>query len=148
MYMKKVDDAKKDPGYGQGWFKIFEDGYKNGQWCNERVNQQGGWLYATIPQDIEGGQYLIRGEHIALHNTYTEGGTNGNDGSQFFMGYVSGFLPTIVSLLMAVDVVNLMLYLQAMANHKQCPFQAISTLTTHISKSTIYMRIKRNLTAT
>ena len=88
--MKKVDDATKDPGYGEGWFKIYEDGYKDGKWCNDRVNNQGGWLYATIPKDLEGGQYLIRGEHIGLHHVGLQG--EGNDvKAQLFVGCVSGF---------------------------------------------------------
>ena len=37
VYMKKVSDAKSDPGYGGGWFKIQQDGYSGGQWGVDRL---------------------------------------------------------------------------------------------------------------
>lgn len=130
VYMKKVDDSTKDPGSGGGWFKIYEDGYKNGQWCNDRINQAGGVLTVTIPRDLKKGHYLIRGEHIGLHSA-----AEGQSGAQFYMTYVSNFLPPIFSLLMAVGVVNFLLLLWgAKPNHKQCPFQVqtISNLVTNL----------------
>lgn len=84
MYMKKVNDATKDSGSGPGWFKIYEDGYRDGNWCSKRINDNGGKLTVKIPRDLAGGQYLIRGEHIGLHNAKDEGM------AQFFVGYVLG----------------------------------------------------------
>ena len=98
--MKKVQDATKDPGYGSGWFKIYEDGYRDGDWCSARINKNGGKLVVSIPRDLVEGQYLIRGEHMGMHNAQDVGK------AQFFVGYVSGFLPIIVSLLMVIGVDN------------------------------------------
>lgn len=41
-YLKKVDDATSDSGIGNGWFKIQEDGYNNGQWGTSTVIENGG----------------------------------------------------------------------------------------------------------
>jgi hypothetical protein len=32
IYLKKVDSAINDPGVGDGWFKIWEDGYDGSSW--------------------------------------------------------------------------------------------------------------------
>ncbi|RPA77099.1 hypothetical protein BJ508DRAFT_364696 [Ascobolus immersus RN42] len=52
---------------GGGWFKIMEDGYSGGQWCSEKIRNNGGKMTVKIPTDLKAGQYLLRGEHIALH---------------------------------------------------------------------------------
>lgn len=62
--------AKSDSGNGSVWFKIYEDGYVNGEWAVTRLLANGGRLNFTIPKDIEAGDYLIRGEIIALHGAY------------------------------------------------------------------------------
>jgi cellulase len=41
-YLKKVDDAVSDSGIGNGWFKIQEDGYSNGQWGTSTVIENSG----------------------------------------------------------------------------------------------------------
>lgn len=73
---------KKAPGTGVahmrasggGWFKIFHDGYKNGAWCSKRIRDNGGRMKFTIPTDLAAGEYLLRVEHMALHQAYREGG--------------------------------------------------------------------------
>lgn len=67
-YLKKVDDATKDPGTGGGWFKIQEEGYNNGVWATSKVIQNGGKQSIHIPDCIKPGQYLLRTEMIALHS--------------------------------------------------------------------------------
>jgi lytic cellulose monooxygenase (C4-dehydrogenating) len=66
-YMKKVSDAKSDPGYGSGWFKIAEDGFDGTKWGVDRLIANQGVQTVTIPACIAPGQYLLRGELIALH---------------------------------------------------------------------------------
>ncbi|KAI0389189.1 carbohydrate-binding module family 1 protein [Xylariaceae sp. FL0594] len=66
-YLKKVSDAKTDPGYGGGWFKIQEDGYNNGVWGTSKVINNAGKHAIKIPDCLPDGQYLLRAEMIALH---------------------------------------------------------------------------------
>lgn len=78
-YMKKVTDAKTDPGTGAGWFKIQEDGLSSGVWGTERVIGNAGKQAITIPKCIANGQYLLRAEMIALH------GASSYPGAQLYM---------------------------------------------------------------
>jgi hypothetical protein len=78
-YLKKVDDARKDAGYGAGWFKIQEDGYSGGIWGTDKVIQNQGKHAIKIPNCIEPGQYLLRAEMIALH------GAGSYPGAQLYM---------------------------------------------------------------
>ncbi|KAI2631198.1 transmembrane amino acid transporter protein-domain-containing protein [Xylaria nigripes] len=66
-YLKKVDDATTDVGYGDGWFKIQEDGYSNGVWGTSNVINNAGMQSIQIPDCLPDGQYLLRAELIALH---------------------------------------------------------------------------------
>ncbi|KAI1412746.1 carbohydrate-binding module family 1 protein [Hypoxylon sp. FL1857] len=78
-YLKKVDDATTDVGYGSGWFKIQEDGYTDGVWGTTKVINNQGQQPITIPDCIPDGQYLLRAEMIALH------GASSPNGAQFYM---------------------------------------------------------------
>ncbi|PVI02361.1 lytic polysaccharide monooxygenase [Periconia macrospinosa] len=79
-YMKKVGDAKTDSGVGSGWFKIAQDGLdSSGKWGVDRLIANGGIQTITIPQCIAPGQYLLRGELIALHSASSA------NGAQFYM---------------------------------------------------------------
>jgi len=62
--------AKSETGSGSVWFKIYEDGYVNGAWGVDRLIANKGRVDVTIPSDIAPGNYLLRGEVIALHNAY------------------------------------------------------------------------------
>ncbi|KAI1654478.1 carbohydrate-binding module family 1 protein [Daldinia decipiens] len=66
-YLKKVNDATTDKGYGDGWFKIQEDGYNNGVWGTSKVINNEGKQPIKIPDCLPDGQYLLRAEMIALH---------------------------------------------------------------------------------
>ncbi|KAK3938662.1 family 61 glycosyl hydrolase [Diplogelasinospora grovesii] len=78
-YLKKVTDAKSDSGVGDGWFKIQEDGYSNGNWAtNKVINNQGNQII-HIPPCIANGQYLLRAEMVALH------GARQTNGAQLYM---------------------------------------------------------------
>lgn len=58
-----------------GWFKIASDGLgSDGKWGVDRLIANGGVQTITIPQCIAPGQYLLRGELIALHAASSSGG--------------------------------------------------------------------------
>ncbi|KAF2797092.1 lytic polysaccharide monooxygenase [Melanomma pulvis-pyrius CBS 109.77] len=78
-YLKKVSNAATDSGVGSGWFKIAEDGFDGSKWGVDRLIAAGGVQTITIPQCIAPGQYLLRGELIALH------GASNSKGAQFYM---------------------------------------------------------------
>lgn len=80
-YMKKVTDAATDTGVGGGWFKISEDGYDSATdtWAVTKLIAAGGTQTIDIPACIEDGQYLLRGELIALHSASSA------SGAQFYM---------------------------------------------------------------
>ncbi|KAL1857702.1 hypothetical protein VTK73DRAFT_7977 [Phialemonium thermophilum] len=78
-YLKKVTDAKTDPGVGDGWFKIQEGGYSNGVWATDTVINNRGIQTIPIPECIANGQYLLRAEMIALH------GARSVNGAQLYM---------------------------------------------------------------
>lgn len=80
-YMKKVTDAKTDTGIGAGWFKISHDGYDSASktWAVTKLIANAGTQSITIPSCIANGQYLLRGELLALHSAGSTGG------AQFYM---------------------------------------------------------------
>jgi hypothetical protein len=51
--MKRVDDFMTTPAAGGGWFKIWHDGHRDGEFCVERLRKNGGMMETTIPQDLE-----------------------------------------------------------------------------------------------
>ncbi|KAI9843560.1 MAG: hypothetical protein M1837_006236 [Sclerophora amabilis] len=69
IYMKKVESAIKSTGAGDGWFKVWDEGYDEnaGKWCTEKLIADQGHLSVNIPSDIAGGYYLVRTEVLALH---------------------------------------------------------------------------------
>ncbi|KAF1349422.1 hypothetical protein EJ07DRAFT_140117 [Lizonia empirigonia] len=78
-YLKKVTDAKSDSGVGNGWFKIAEDAFDGTTWGVDRLISNQGKQTVKIPACIAPGQYLLRGELIALHSASTY------PGAQFYM---------------------------------------------------------------
>ncbi|KAH8145212.1 uncharacterized protein LAJ45_10773 [Morchella importuna] len=66
VYMAKVSSATGAIP-NSGWFKIYEDGYSNGQWAVAKLIANQGKVTVTIPSCIAPGDYLFRGELIALH---------------------------------------------------------------------------------
>ena len=80
-YMKKVSDATTDTGIGGGWFKISQEGYDSstGLWAVDKLISNGGVQTIPIPSCIANGQYLLRGEIIALH------AASSTNGAQFYM---------------------------------------------------------------
>jgi hypothetical protein len=70
VYMKKVNSALQAPGRGDGWFKIYQEGYDEtrGKYCTEKLIESKGRLSVKIPRGLAGGDYLIRSELVGLHN--------------------------------------------------------------------------------
>lgn len=66
--------AKSDTGAGNVWFKIYEDGYTNGQWAVTKLIANKGRVDITLPADIAPGNYLLRGEILAHHGSYALNG--------------------------------------------------------------------------
>lgn len=68
--------AKSDTGAGNVWFKIYEDGYtaSDGKWAVDRLLANAGRVDVPLPSDIAPGNYLLRGELIALHGAYALNG--------------------------------------------------------------------------
>ncbi|KAJ1558578.1 hypothetical protein HK096_009858, partial [Nowakowskiella sp. JEL0078] len=69
VYMAKVSDAVTAAAPASGWFKIYEDGYDTTTktWAVTKLIANGGVVSVTIPSCIPNGDYLLRGELIALH---------------------------------------------------------------------------------
>jgi len=86
VYMKKMGNNGTGTAAGSGWFKIWNDGVVNGQFCTDRLRKNNGTMTLKIPQDIEGGYYLFRAEHLALHEAKDIGG------AQWYMGCAQLFV--------------------------------------------------------
>jgi hypothetical protein len=69
VYMKKVDSAINDTAAGDGWFKIWDEGYDETaqKWCTNKLIDNGGFLSVDMPKGLVGGYYLVRPELLALH---------------------------------------------------------------------------------
>ncbi|KAL0944433.1 endoglucanase b [Colletotrichum truncatum] len=69
VYVKKVDDMFKTSAAGDGWFKIWDDGYdeSSGQWCVDKLIANKGLLTIELPSGLPAGYYLVRPELLALH---------------------------------------------------------------------------------
>jgi len=87
VYLKKVDSAINDQAHGDGWFKLFDDGYDagSGQWCTDKLLDNNGLFSVKLPQGLKGGYYLARPEVLALHNANT-------GDPQFYTGCAQIFL--------------------------------------------------------
>jgi len=83
VYLKKAPDGQSVTSLaasGGGWFKIFDDGYRDGSFCSQKIADNGGRMTVRLPTDLAAGEYLIRGEQIALHDAARVGG------AQYYIG--------------------------------------------------------------
>jgi len=97
VYMKKMaESGAEDPwaseAAGDGWFKVFWDGFSDGMWGTQKMIADGGLVDASVPRDIEGGYYLVRSEVLALQSVVD--GDPARVDPQFYVGcaqvYVEG----------------------------------------------------------
>jgi len=86
VYMKRMGNGGTGSASGGGWFKIWNDGFHDGQFCTERLRANNGEMTVTIPQDLAGGYYLMRAESLALHQAQNIGG------AQWYVGCAQIFL--------------------------------------------------------
>lgn len=93
VYMKKVESAIKDPGHGDGWFKIYDYGHddETNEWCTEKLIKAGGLLSVNLPSDLAGGYYLVRPELLSLHQAFADD-NNPTSQPQFYTGCAQIFL--------------------------------------------------------
>ena len=77
VYLAASKNGDKAPT--DGWFKIYEENYKDGKWCTMRVKDSKGILDVPIPEGVAAGSYVMRAELLALH----EGNQKGK--SQFYV---------------------------------------------------------------
>lgn len=55
MYMKHMGTSSPSGSVaGDGWFKVYQDGFKDGQFCTERIRANGNKMSFTIPKDLAG----------------------------------------------------------------------------------------------
>lgn len=69
VYVKQVYSASEDSGSGDGWFKIWDEGYDEAadKWCTEKLIDNEGFLTVNLPEGLPEGEYLVRPELLALH---------------------------------------------------------------------------------
>lgn len=77
VYLAASKNGEKAPT--DGWFKIYEENFKDGKWCTMRVKDGKGILEVPIPEGVAAGSYVMRSELLALH----EGNQKGK--SQFYV---------------------------------------------------------------
>lgn len=67
--MKKMDNVLEDSAAGDGWFKIWEDGYHKDTdtWCVDTLIKNNGLISVDLPTGLPPGEYLVRPELLALH---------------------------------------------------------------------------------
>lgn len=67
VYMKKIN-SQSDEVTGNGWFKIYWDGYDiaTSEWGTDHMNANNGLVTTNIPTDLAAGTYLVRSEVLAL----------------------------------------------------------------------------------
>ncbi|KAF8541211.1 glycosyl hydrolase family 61-domain-containing protein [Trichophaea hybrida] len=107
-----IADASTN-GAGGVWTKLYESGLENGVWAVQNLIANKGKVSFTLPSSLAPGDYLLRGEIIALHEANTDYRTNNARGAQFYpscsqikvvsggtakppgtFGFVGGYSPT------------------------------------------------------
>ncbi|KAK6355050.1 hypothetical protein TWF696_004176 [Orbilia brochopaga] len=81
VYLAKVDNALTTTVTGLKWFKIYEDGLDvaTNTWAVDKFYANKGFVDFKIPTCIPPGNYLLRGELLALH------GAGSYPGAQFYL---------------------------------------------------------------
>ncbi|KAB5572427.1 glycosyl hydrolase family 61-domain-containing protein [Coniochaeta sp. 2T2.1] len=68
VYIKQLENITTSSAEGDGWFKIWEDGYDEaaGKWCTEKLIDNAGLLSVALPGALSTGYFLVRPELLAL----------------------------------------------------------------------------------
>lgn len=72
-------------GAGDVWVKLSESGYDGTTWAVTTLIANKGKQTLTIPSTLAPGDYLVRGEIIALHEADAAYNVNSARGAQFYM---------------------------------------------------------------
>lgn len=86
--MKRMGNSGNGSVSGGGWFKIWHDGFRDGEFCTERLRRNGNRMEVTVPRDLEVGYYTLRAEQLALHQGQFVGGAQWYIGSGVSPGYL------------------------------------------------------------
>ncbi|KAM7222689.1 Glycosyl hydrolase family 61 domain containing protein [Rhypophila decipiens] len=89
VYVKQVDNMASDSAAGDGWFKIWDEGYDSstGQWASDKLIASNGLLSVKVPSGLPTGYYLYRTEVLTFQNV-----TNGYVDPQFYVGCAQMFI--------------------------------------------------------
>ena len=75
-------------GAGNVWVKIAEDGYSGGKWAVDKLIAAKGQHTIKLPANLANGEYLLRDEILAHHESDTTFNVDPNRGTQLYMGCV------------------------------------------------------------
>jgi hypothetical protein len=67
------------------WVKLAEDGYSAGTWAVDTLITNKGKHSFTLPSVLDDGDYLLRGEIMALREANAAYNVNSARGAQFYM---------------------------------------------------------------
>ncbi|KAH6856962.1 glycoside hydrolase family 61 protein [Chaetomium sp. MPI-CAGE-AT-0009] len=83
VYLKQVSNMQSDSAAGEGWFKIWDEGFDAaaGKWATQKLIDNNGLLSINLPSELPTGSYLARHEIITLQNV-----TNEVTDAQFYVG--------------------------------------------------------------
>ena len=89
IYVKAVSDMASDSAAGDGWFKIWDEGYdeKAGKWATEKLIDSKGLLSVKVPSGLPTGYYLWRTELLTFQNV-----TDNYVDPQFYIGCAQLFI--------------------------------------------------------
>ncbi|KAA8904673.1 family 61 glycoside hydrolase [Sphaerosporella brunnea] len=86
VYMKQMGAKGSGNVAGGGWFKIWHDGFHDGEFCTNRLRKNSNRMDVTIPADLAAGYYTFRAESLALHQGQNLGG------AQWYIGCAQLFV--------------------------------------------------------
>lgn len=89
VYVKQVTNMQSDSAAGDGWFKIWDDGYDSStsQWATDKLIANNGLLSVKVPAGLPTGYYLYRTEILTFQNV-----TNNYVDPQFYVGCAQLFI--------------------------------------------------------
>ena len=90
IYISQYDASPAGNGTGAIWSKIASQGYDatTKKWAVDNLIANKGKFDFTLPSELAPGQYLVRGEVIALHEADVAYTSNNIRGAQFYPGCV------------------------------------------------------------
>ncbi|KAK4233596.1 glycoside hydrolase [Achaetomium macrosporum] len=89
IYLKSISSMSTDSAAGEGWFKIYAEGYDATarKWSTEKLIDNNGLLSINLPSGLPTGYYLVRSELVTLNNV-----TNDYVDPQFYVNCAQLFI--------------------------------------------------------